>query len=49
MKILVDVFLRIKETGDLKFPIGYDNIKAVLFVRLLSTYYATSFRKTYNN
>nr|BCN41719.1 cytochrome P450 [Perilla frutescens] len=27
---LVDVLLRIKETGQMKFPIGYDNIKAML-------------------
>ncbi|KAH6765149.1 hypothetical protein C2S51_016398 [Perilla frutescens var. frutescens] len=27
---LVDVLLRIKETGQIKFPIGYDNIKAIL-------------------
>ncbi|KAH6836691.1 hypothetical protein C2S53_007348 [Perilla frutescens var. hirtella] len=28
---LVDVLLRIKNGGELEFPIGYDNIKAVLF------------------
>ncbi|KAL3645871.1 hypothetical protein CASFOL_011051 [Castilleja foliolosa] len=28
---LIDVFLRIKETGGLEFPIGNDNIKAVIF------------------
>ncbi|KAL0393947.1 UNVERIFIED_CONTAM: Premnaspirodiene oxygenase [Sesamum latifolium] len=28
---LVDVFLRLKESGDLEFPIGNDNIKAVLY------------------
>lgn len=28
---LVDVLLRIKESGELKFPIAYDNIKAVIF------------------
>ncbi|KAK6129775.1 hypothetical protein DH2020_036482 [Rehmannia glutinosa] len=28
---LVDVFLRIEESGELEFPIGNDNIKAVLF------------------
>nr|BBJ56553.1 cytochrome P450 [Perilla frutescens] len=27
---LVDVLLRVKETGQTKFPIGYDNIKAIL-------------------
>ncbi|XP_057796352.1 premnaspirodiene oxygenase-like [Salvia miltiorrhiza] len=28
---LVDVLLRVMESGELEFPIGYDNIKAVLF------------------
>ncbi|KAI3454013.1 hypothetical protein Pfo_010676 [Paulownia fortunei] len=28
---LVDVFLRIKEKGELEFPIGNDNIKAVIY------------------
>ncbi|KAK4422340.1 Premnaspirodiene oxygenase [Sesamum alatum] len=28
---LVDVFLRIKEAGELEFPIGNDNIKAVIY------------------
>ncbi|KAK6129758.1 hypothetical protein DH2020_036495 [Rehmannia glutinosa] len=28
---LVDVFLRVEESGELEFPIGNDNIKAVLF------------------
>ncbi|KAL0297340.1 UNVERIFIED_CONTAM: Premnaspirodiene oxygenase [Sesamum radiatum] len=28
---LVDVFLRIKESGELEFPIGNDNIKAVIY------------------
>ncbi|KAL0447522.1 UNVERIFIED_CONTAM: Premnaspirodiene oxygenase [Sesamum latifolium] len=28
---LVDVFLRIKESGKLEFPIGNDNIKAVIY------------------
>lgn len=28
---LVDVLLRVKESGDFEVPIGYDNIKAVIF------------------
>ncbi|KAL2236916.1 UNVERIFIED_CONTAM: Premnaspirodiene oxygenase [Sesamum indicum] len=34
---LVDVFLRLKESGDLEFPIGNDNIKAILFVSTLQS------------
>lgn len=34
---LVDVFLRIQETGGLEFPIGNDNIKAVIYVSIKNT------------
>ncbi|GFP86330.1 premnaspirodiene oxygenase [Phtheirospermum japonicum] len=34
---LIDVLLRIKESGELEFPIGNDNIKAVILVSFSST------------